>query len=123
MEIPRPTSSVLVTPNMVESQPDPPKSMNFYMDPLSKRDIFNYAPIDMKEQSHEMMSPSLPAYLRIVGILMSTPSEIVIEDTQAHKTYFLKEGEVAEPFQIFSLKDGKLVLAYQGQSFEVNLRQ
>lgn len=57
----------------------------------------------------------LPAHLKVVGILVSNPSQIIIEDTYVNKTYFIDEGQTQAGIKIAKVNKDQMIINYQGQ--------
>src|SRR6185436_13696737 len=104
-----------------QDMPAPLKPVSAYAQQLAQRDIFNFAATSAEMPQNQNATPGqLPANLKIVGVLVGHPSEVIIEDTQPQQTYFLKEGEASGPFKILRVSKESVGLEYQGQSFEVS---
>jgi hypothetical protein len=61
----------------------------------------------------------LPEHLKIVGILIGDPSQIIIEDAFAKKTYFINEGSAQAGIKIVQASKERMVINYQGQDIIV----
>ena len=70
----------------------------------------------------KMAKGQLPGNIKVVGIVRAKPSMLVIEDTAQAKTYFLPEDKIIDAYRLVSIKQGKAVLVYQGQTFEIPVK-
>ena len=61
----------------------------------------------------------LPDHLKVVGILIGHPSQIIIEDSAIHKTYFIDEGNPQAGFSILKVEKDQIIINYQGQNISV----
>ncbi|GEM_PF-5170636 len=112
-------------PTVVSSQKmlEPLKMISSYTEQLGRRDIFNFASsgIDVSsEQRQAGAEKSLPSHLKIVGVLIGKPSEVIIEDTKVQQTYFVQEGKTVGLFHVLHASKENVVMEYQGQSIEVD---
>jgi len=88
--------------------------------PLQARDVF--FPASSADNVENTLKGQLPANLKIVGVLIAHPSQIIIEDTLIHKTYFIDEGNPQAGIKIVQVgHDGhdRMVINYQGQDIYV----
>ena len=61
----------------------------------------------------------LPAYLKVVGILIGHPSQIIIEDSNAQRTYFIGEKTPQGGIKIVQAGRDQIIINYQGQDISV----
>ena len=61
----------------------------------------------------------LPEHLKVVGILIGSPSQIIIEDNFAKKTYFINEGSAQAGIKIKQVSKDRMIINYQGQDITV----
>lgn len=59
--------------------------------------------------------------INLVGIISDEPPQAVIEDKKAQKTYYLTKGQFIGEIQIEDIQEGKIILNYNGQRFELYL--
>ncbi len=59
--------------------------------------------------------------LNLVGIIAGDSPQAVIEDKNIQKTFYLNRGEVINGFRVESIEEGKVVLAYKGEKYELHL--
>jgi len=65
----------------------------------------------------------LPEHLKIVGILIGHPSQIIIEDTLAGKTYFIDETSPQAGIKIVRVLQDQMIINYQGQDIPVPVKK
>lgn len=100
------------------------KAINFYLEKSRSRDIFKIG----KQSSEESAPPqetskaeqeSITNKYKLVGISWSDNPDVMIEDTQAQKTYFLKRGQSIDSVKLQAIFKDKVVLSYRGQEIEL----
>ena len=118
MVVSEPLSSALSSQTVTALKP-----ISEYADQLTRRDIFNFGS-DLTERTTigENTMP-LPSNLKVVGVIIGRPSEVIVEDAQTQQTYFIKDGETTGPFRVVHASKESIGLEYQGQLFEVGLHQ
>jgi type II secretory pathway component PulC len=81
------------------------------------RDIFSLA-ADVSPSGAVENTPKgqLPDHLKIVGILIGHPSQVIIEDEFSKKTYFIDEGNPQGGIKIVQVSHDQMVINYQGQN-------
>jgi type II secretory pathway component PulC len=88
------------------------------------RDIFslptNIAPSGTVENTPK---GQLPGHLKVVGIAVGHPSQIVIEDSFANKTYFVDEGNPQAGIKIVKVSKDQMIINYQGQDIAVPINK
>lgn len=57
----------------------------------------------------------------LVGILSGDNPQAVIEDKKVQKTYYVSKGQFIGEFQVEEIREGKIILNYRGQKFELFL--
>ena len=65
----------------------------------------------------------LPEHLKIVGIVIAHPSQIIVEDSLAHKTYFIDEGAPQAGIKIMQVNKNQMTINYQGQDISVAIHK
>ena len=83
------------------------------------RDIFSLTPSVPSGAAKSTPKGQLPDNLKIVGILIAHPSQIVIEDTSTNSTYFIDEGESKDGVKIVKVDQDRMTINYQGQDIVV----
>ncbi len=87
---------------------------------VQARDIFSLS-TDVSPSGIVENTPKgqLPAHLKIVGILIAHPSQIIIEDSFLHKTYFIDEENPQAGIKIVRVSKDQMIINYQGQDISV----
>jgi type II secretory pathway component PulC len=99
--------------------PSPAFDLKSY-DASEARDVFSL-PTAVNTSGTVEGSPQgqLPEHLKIVGLLIAHPSQIIIEDDLADKTYFIKEGSSEAGIKIVRVSKNQMIINYQGQEISV----
>lgn len=98
---------------------------SYYSDILNSRNIF-------LSQEYKQEDTNNPAVLNIaleqllgnyslLGIVNDFKPQAIIEDKNSKKTYFLNKGQFINNIKIEDIKDGKVILKSQNQTFELGL--
>ena len=84
------------------------------------RDIFSMTTVDGSSSTAESTPKGqLPDHLKVVGILIAHPSQIIIEDSSVNKTYFIDEANPQGGIKIVKVGPDQMVINYQGQNIPV----
>ncbi len=57
--------------------------------------------------------------MSLVGIIAGENPQAIIEDKKTQKTFYLSRGQFMGEFQVKEIKEGKVILDYKGQSYEL----
>ena len=102
------------------------KPLDFYLEEIRKRDIFSMgeAPkIVSLSKKKEILPPSEAEKIykryKLVGVSWSDDPDVMIEDTKANKTYFLKRGGRMGEVEVKDIFEDKVILEYKGQEIEL----
>ena len=87
------------------------------------RDIFSLSDIGPSGAVENTPKGQLPAHLKIVGILVADPSQIIIEDTFAKKTFFIDEYHPQDGIKIVQVRANQMMINYQGQDINVPINK
>jgi len=88
------------------------------------RDIFSLtSTVSPSGAVEDTPKGQLPVHLKIVGILVAHPSQIIIEDTLVNKTFFIQEGSPQDGIKIVRVSKGQMVIYYQGQDISVPINK
>jgi hypothetical protein len=113
-----PKGDILVSPNPVLDLNPSEESA-----PVQARDIFSLSDVGPSGTLENTPKGQLPAHLKIVGILVADPSQIVIEDTFAKKTYFIDENHPQDGIKIVQVRANQMMINYQGQDINVPINK
>ncbi len=98
------------------------KPFLYYLEMVQRRDIFS--PIKLRgaesteDETKKELMDSLKE-LKLVGISWGSEPEVIIEDTKANKSYFLKTGDTISKFKINSILKDKVILEAEGQKMDL----
>lgn len=96
----------------------------YYLQKVSARDIFKEggrpeAPVQSEEPAPVEANP-LTASLSLVGISWSANPDVIIEDKENKRTYFVKRGQnVGEGVKVEAIFKDHVVLSHDGREFEL----
>jgi hypothetical protein len=90
-----------------------------YIDQIRKKDIFNSASF-MKDNKSDFGLDGLKN-IALLGIINEEPKQAIIKDKTADQVYYLKEGEILGEFKVSQILDGKIVVEYREEKFEIYL--
>jgi hypothetical protein len=90
-------------------------------DNVQARDIFSLtAEVSPSGNVENTPKGQLPAHLKVVGILISHPSQIIIENAFEKKTYFIDEGgSPQDGIKIVRVGKDQMIINYQGEEISV----
>jgi len=118
-----------MTSNKGTEMVSPPLSPVFNLKPFDAstdvqvRDIFSLTAPTSSGAVEKTLKGQLPDHLKIVGILIGHPSQIVIEDSGSNTTYFIDEGHSQDGIKIVSVGKDMLTVNYQGQDIIVPVKK
>lgn len=97
-----------------------------YEQAISARQIFAvYSSGSMENEAAQLKDANASAdfikNLNLVGVIAGDNPQAVIEDKNIQKTFYLNKGEVINGFRVESIEEGKVVLAYKGEKYELHL--
>lgn len=105
-----------------ESEPkEEPKPYEFYLQGLSQRQIFSNPTAQEGAGPSPLASADLIKDLNLVGIISGVNPQAVIEDKKTQKTYYLRKGQFIGELQIEDIQEGKIIVTYNGQKYELYL--
>lgn len=96
------------------------KPYEFYSLAIKQRKIFSSAALDL-EKPIGIASADLIKDINLVGIISGEPPQAIIEDKKAQKTYYLTKGQFIGELQLEGILEGKIILNYEGQNYELYL--
>jgi len=96
------------------------KPYEFYSSIFKQRKIFTNSGVNL-EKPIGIASADLIKDINLVGIISGEVPQAIIEDKKAQKTYYLKKGQFMGPLQLADIQEGKIILNYEGQMYELYL--
>ncbi|MBM3246109.1 MAG: hypothetical protein FJZ13_02140 [Candidatus Omnitrophica bacterium] len=97
------------------------KPYEFYSQALNQRRIFSGTTAQGTIGASSVATPDLTKDLNLVGIISGVNPQAVIEDKNTQKTYYLSNGQFIGELQIEDIQEGKIILNYNGQRYELYL--
>lgn len=94
---------------------------DFYADAIKKRPIFAGAQDSGQQRPAAILNQDLTKDFVLMGIISGDNPQAVIENKKAQKTYYLNKGQFIDGFQVADIQEGKVILGYDGQKFELYL--
>jgi len=98
------------------------QSYDYYAQQIGRRQLFRPA-IGRKEKSVSKTKTlrEIMQDFTLLGIMRGDNPQAVIEDKKAQKTYFLNRGDYLGEVQISDIQEGRVILEYEGESFDLFL--
>jgi type II secretory pathway component PulC len=97
------------------------KPFEFYLEAITNRTIFANTARQDTQQPAGIASADLIKDINLVGIISGDNPQAVIEDKKAQKTYYVSKGQSIGELQIEDIQEGKIILNYSGQKYELYL--
>ena len=114
----RPVSSATGVQNV-----SPLKSSAFYLEKIASRDIFKEgprAPVAQKTTEQPVVKEDVSGQFSLVGISWSSDPDVIIENKEEHRTYFVKRGQpVGGGVKVEAVFKDHVVLSREGQEFDL----
>lgn len=93
----------------------------FYLQGLGQRQIFSSQASPGGAAALSAADADLIKDINLVGIISGDNPQAVIEDKKIQKTYYLNKGQFMGELQIEDIREGKIILNYKGQRYELYL--
>lgn len=114
-------SEVEIIEKKTETKPEI-KPYEFYLEGIKGRQLFGAtAAASQAKAPASVISADLVKDINLVGIVSGENPQAVIEDAKTHKTHYVTRGQFIGEFQLEQIQEGKIILSYQGQSYELYL--
>ena len=98
------------------------KAATYYLEKITMRDIFKRGPkitSGPAEEGPSSKTVEAAQNLKLVGISWSDNPDVMIEDTKALKTFFVKRGQMIGELKIEAIFKDKVILSYRGEEIEL----
>jgi len=98
------------------------KAASYYLEKARARDIFSMNEGEVLNGGKEVPKKAIEAtsHLKLVGIAWSADPDVMIEDTNAKRTFFLKKGQmINSETKLQSVFKDKVILNYKGEEVEL----
>lgn len=98
------------------------KPYEFYLKGIEGRQIFvSHSTQEAPTSTIAQAGTDLMKDLSVVGIISGESPQAIIEDKKTQKTYYVNKGQFIGQVQIADILEGKIIVNYQGQKFELYL--
>lgn len=104
----------------------PLKAVSYYTEKVIERNIFKMGLSDVRVEEEEViLEPAaetiveLIKNLRLVGISWSDDPDVMIEDVEAVRTFFVKRGQMIGKLKVQAIFQDKVILSYEGAEVEL----
>lgn len=97
------------------------KPYDYYLEGVKGRSIFAGGSSENMAGQPVNVSADLIKNINLVGVVAGDNPQAIIEDKSTQKTYYLNKGQFLGEFQVDDIQEGKVILNYQGQRFELHL--
>lgn len=98
-----------------------PKPYDFYLKGIKEREIFGSSQIAVVTKPASTINTDLVKDISLVGIVAGETPQAIIEDKKTQKTYYLTKGQFIGEMQVEDIQEGKIILNYKGERFELYL--
>ena len=120
--IPQITEGKNIEPTPEPSEPiEEPKPFEFYLGGIKERNIFANMGGQAASKPQSGVNMDLTKDISLVGIISGDDPQAVIEDKKSQKTYYLSKGQFIGEMQIEDIQEGKIIIKYRGENFELHL--
>ncbi len=98
------------------------KPYEFYLEGIKNHPAIFSSPISQEAPKPlNQVTPDLIKDINLLGILSGENPQAIIEDKKTQKTYYLNKGQFIGELQVMDIKEGKIILNFNSQTFELNL--
>jgi type II secretory pathway component PulC len=98
------------------------KPYEFYLEGIKSKQIFSSASRpEETARPASAASADLIKGINLVGIISGDRPQAIIEDKIMQKTYYVAKGQFVGAFQVEDIQEGKVILSYRGERFELYL--
>jgi hypothetical protein len=94
------------------------KPLEYYSQPLAGSSMFNNAGTS---QPAIAANVDLLKDITLVGIITGANPQAVIEDKKSLKNYYVTKGQFIGQMQVEDIQEGKIIINYKGQKYELYL--
>jgi type II secretory pathway component PulC len=97
------------------------KPYDFYTQGIENKQIFGAASAQLMQESGVTVGANLIKDINLLGVISGVSPQAIIEDKKSQKTYYVNKGQMIGEFQVEDIGDGKVILNYSGQRFELSI--
>lgn len=109
-----------ITPSDIELKQEI-KPYEFYLAGIRDRQIFSSPTAQETAGTVSGVNVDLMKDISLVGIISGENPQAVIEDKKTQKTYYVTKGQFIGEFAVEDIREGKIILNYKGQRYELYL--
>lgn len=97
------------------------KPYDFYTQGIETKQIFGAVSAQLTQESAVTVGANLIKDINLLGVISGDNPQAIIEDKKSQKTYYVTKGQMIGEFQVEDIGDGKIILNYSGQRFELSI--
>jgi len=97
------------------------KPYDYYTQGIKSKQIFGAGSEQLSPDSGITVGANLISDINLLGVISGASPQAIIEDKKSQKTYYVNKGQVIGEFQVEDIRDGKVILNYGGQKFELSI--
>lgn len=106
-------------PESIKSEQKP---YEFYLEGIKDKQIFaTPAALQAANRPQSGVNVDLGKDISLVGIIAGDNPQAVVEDKKTQKSYYLGIGQFIGEYQVVDIQEGKVIVNYRGQNFELYL--
>lgn len=111
-----------ITESKESVKPDEIKPYDFYNQGIKNKQIFGAgAATQLTQESGATVGANLIKDINLLGVISGANPQAIIEDKKSQKTYYVNKGQMIGEFQVEDIGEGKIILNYGGQKFELSI--
>jgi len=76
---------------------------------------------DEKVTTRKIPKEEILGNLNLLGIITGDNNQAIVEDKTLKKTFFLYKGDSLGELKVYDIKEGGVILEYQGEKIELNI--
>ncbi|MBU1726437.1 MAG: hypothetical protein KJ880_02265 [Candidatus Omnitrophica bacterium] len=100
---------------------DSDTNLQAYINEIKNKKMFSTAPAVSKSSSVAGPNVDLIKDISLVGIISGDNPQAIIEDKKSQKSFYLNKGQFFGDFQLEDISEGKVILNYKGERYELHL--
>lgn len=97
------------------------KPITFYQTTMTEKHIFASSGQAEADKPLGIASGDMVKDFSLVGIISGANPQAIVEDKKSQKTYYVNKGQAVGEFQVEDILEGKIILNYNGQRYELYL--
>lgn len=97
------------------------KPYDFYAQGIKSKQIFGAVSAQLTQESAVTVGANLIKDINLLGVISGDSPQAIIEDKKSQRSYYVAKGQMIGEFQVEDIGDGKIILNYSGQRFELSI--